>query len=81
MTYQQLVDLLSGDIVQIAVPGAIHLVTLHPKLCALANQPSTFLGHVSAWSTNSGQWISIDPAAVVAHQPLQIDLTAAVPLT
>ena len=75
MTEQQLRDLLSGDIVQVAVPGHIHLLTLHPQLCTLENQPKTYIGWVSAWSTNSGQWIAIDPNTVVAVRAQNIDLS------
>lgn len=74
-TESALRDVLSGDIVQVAVPGAIHLLTLHPELCTLANQPSTFVGHVMAWSTNTGAWMSVDPAKVVAAIPLGLDLS------
>lgn len=75
MTEQELRDLLSGDIVQVAVPGDIHLLTLHPQLCTLESQPKTYIGWVSAWSANSGQWIAVDPNTVVAVKPQNIDLT------
>lgn len=75
MTEQKLRDLLSSDIVQVAVPGDIHLLTLHPELCTLDRAPQTFIGWISAWSTNQGQWIAIDPQSVVAVKPQMVDLS------
>lgn len=72
MTEQQLRELLASDIVLVAVPGHIHSLTLHPRLCSLERAPQAFIGWVAAWSTNSGQWISVDPHAVVAVVPQKI---------
>lgn len=81
MTEQELTNLLTKDIVQVAVPGDIYLVTLHPALCFLEGKPQTFIGHVAAWSTNMGQWISIDPKTVVAAKPQNVDFTKSETLT
>lgn len=80
-TESSLTDILAGDIVQVAVPGHIHLLTLHPGLCTLANRPTTFVGHVMAWSTNTGAWLAVDPAKVVAAIPLGLDFSQTHSLT
>lgn len=81
MTEQELVELLTTDIVDIATPGRIQSVTLHPDLCRLDLRPQTFIGSVMCWSSTDGSWVSVDPAKVVAVKPHRLDFDRSLNLT
>lgn len=71
MTEQEFRNLIANDLVRIVTTDRkFHLVTTHASMCSHDAEQGVMIGWVRCWCVVKARWLSIDPAAVYAHEAL-----------